>query len=553
MPFLRTRNYKQFEVVDETSDTVLHTFEGAAKANKALPGDEVTLDASKNVILGARAPHPPLAGYLELNSKTTYGLTKKGMPLFLFVPLNPSYPSFIVSSSDRDRSCKKIAVIDFLEWTHDRVLPRGALKQILGPATDLESEEAALLWTACPWNALTEGLTVLEDDCPKRSELKGTTYNIDPEGCKDIDDCVTLFKDGQDWLLTITIADVASAVEEMSAVDCMAANQGQTLYREGVAVKPMLPRYYSEEHCSLIPGHPRRGVSLTLRFDKDLVLAGDPVWSETLITNQKSYSYEDVEGEDVSVLGCMVSALKGHVVDDPHEWIEVLMVLYNTEAAKLLLTAGVGILRVHSAPDLAKLERYAAMDPELKVLASKAAIYTLIGSQETYQHWGLDAAAYCHASSPIRRYADLANQRILKQLIRGNKQGLIVSVPVSDLNERAKVSKGYERDRVFLNALLKEGQREFEALILDLVEESGQVKCVLWIHEWQQKVKCRYALVEILEIGYKVRSADESKNYELKEGLVVRIECGLNLGASRWKDRVVITLLDTETSAAQDL
>jgi exoribonuclease R len=544
MPFLRTKNYKQFEVVDETTDTVLHTFEGAFNANRALPGDEVTLDASKNVILGTRAPHLPLAGYLELNSKTTYGLTKKGMPLFLFVPLNPSYPSFIVSSSDRDRSCKKIAVIDFLEWTHDRVLPRGALKHMIGPAGDLIAEEEALLWTACPWSNLTQGLTVLADDCPKRSELKGTTFNIDPEGCKDIDDCVTLFKDGQDWLLTITIADVASAIEEMSAVDCMAANQGQTLYMNGIAIKPMLPRYYSEEHCSLIPGQPRRGVSLTLRFDKDLVLTGDPVWSETLITNQKTYSYEDVEGEDASTLGCLVSALKGHSIDDPHEWIEVLMVLYNTEAAKLLLTGGEGILRTHSAPDLAKLERYAAMDPELKVLASKAATYTLIGTQETYQHWGLDAAAYCHASSPIRRYADLANQRILKQLIRGNMKGLVVSVPVSELNQRAKVSKGYERDRVFLNALLKEGQREFEALVLDLVEESGQVKCVLWIYEWQQKVKCRYALIEIQESTYRVRSADESKIHELKEGLVVRIECGLNLGASRWKDRVVIRILE---------
>jgi exoribonuclease R len=323
----------------------------------------------------------------------------------------------------------------------------------------------------------------------------------------------------------------------------MAANQGQTLYMDGVAIKPMLPRYYSEEHCSLIPGVSRRGVSLTLRFDKDLVLTGDPVWSETLITNQKTYSYENVEGEDASTLGCLVSALKGYTIDDPHEWIEVLMVYYNIEAAKLLLTGGEGILRMHSAPDRAKLESYAAMDPELKVLASKAATYVLIGSQETYEHWGLEASAYCHASSPIRRYADLANQRILKQLIRGTKKGLVVSVPVSELNQRAKVSKGYERDRVFLNALLKEGQREFDALILDLVEELGQVQCVLWVREWQQKVKCRYALVEKKEDVYTVRSADESRVFDLKEGLAVRIQCGLHLGASRWKDRVIVNLI----------
>jgi len=70
MPFLRTKNYKEFQVVDETTDSVVHTFEGATKANKALPGDEVELDASGSVVLKSRA-NQVIAGYLELNSKTT--------------------------------------------------------------------------------------------------------------------------------------------------------------------------------------------------------------------------------------------------------------------------------------------------------------------------------------------------------------------------------------------------------------------------------------------------------------------------------------------------
>jgi exoribonuclease R len=476
MPFLRTKNYTHFEVVNDTTYAIEHTFEGAANACKALPGDEVALDSSKNITLVARAPHPVLTGYLELNSKTTYGLTKKGMPLYLFVPLNPSYPSFMVSSSSKDRSTKQVALVEFLEWSDSRVLPRGALKELLGPAGDLKAEEAALLWNACPWSNLTQGLIVLEDDCPSRAVIEGTTFNIDPEGCKDIDDCVTLLKDGEDWLLTITIADVASAIEELGAVDCMAAAQGQTLYRDGMAVKPMLPPFYSENECSLVPGVPRRGVSLTVAFNKNLVFC-KPVWSETLITNQTAYSYENfLESTEAETLGRLVSALHGSPVTDPHEWIEVLMIYYNTEAAKLLLSAGVGILRTHSEPDLARLTKYSAIRPELKALASSAAQYTLIGSQATYEHWGLERSAYCHASSPIRRYADLANQRLLKQLIRGNTKSLIISVPMDDLNLRAKVTKGYERDRVFLKALLQHGKRIFDAIVLDLEENEGSVK-----------------------------------------------------------------------------
>ena len=569
MPYLRTKNYKQFEVVDETNDTIIHTFEGAALANKALIGDEVEIDVSGGVVWKARAPHPVLAGYLELNSKTTYGLTKRGAPLYLFQPLNPAYPPFIVSSTEKDRSAKVVALAEFLEW--DRTLPRGSLKKILGPAGNLEAEEEALLWTACPWTGLTKELTVLEDDCPNRVELKGYTFNIDPEGCKDIDDCVTLLKDGEDWHLTITIADVASSIEEMSAVDCMASTQGQTLYRDGVAVRPMLPRFYSEDNCSLLPGVPRRGISLrasTLLFDCSKLQSQPgntpppsgggspvlhtgltaPVWSETTILNNKAYSYEGIKEfclekpEEAAALQQFVNLIAGRSVTDPHEWIEVLMVYYNTEAAKLLMTGGVGILRTHEAPDIARLEKYTAMDPSLAVLASSAATYTLIQPDTTYQHWGLQAAAYCHASSPIRRYADLANQRILKQLIRGNKQGLIVSMPVSDLNQRAKISKGYERDRVFLNALLRTGQRIFDALVLDLVEEEGKVKVALWIQEWQQKVKCRLNGTRI-GAGWRLVAADESRVVDLEEGKKIRIECGINLGASRWKDRLVITIL----------
>jgi len=543
MPFLRTKNYTHFEVINDTTYAIEHTFEGAAHANKALPGDEVALDGSKNVTLVARAPHPVIAGYLELNSKTTYGLTKKGMPLYLFVPLNPAYPSFMVSSSSKDRSIKQVALVEFLEWSDSRVLPRGALKELLGPAGDVKAEETALLWNACPWSNLTQGLTVLEDDCPSRTVVEGTTFNIDPEGCKDIDDCVTLLKEEEGWRLTITIADVASAIEELGAVDCMAAAQGQTLYRDGMAIKPMLPPFYSENECSLVPGTTRRGVSLTVRFNERLEM-GEPVWSETLITNQTAYSYENfLESTEAETLGRLVSALHGSPVTDPHEWIEILMVYYNTEAAKVLLSGGVGILRTHSEPDLARLTKYSAMSPDLRGLASSAAQYTLIGSQATYEHWGLERTAYCHASSPIRRYADLANQRILKQLIRGNTKSLIVSVPMDDLNLRAKVSKGYERDRVFLNALLKDGKRVFESIVLDLEENEGSVKVCLWVPEWQQRVKMRAKLLGKTERVWRIGTADQSGSHELSEGQTVKVECGINVGARRWKDRLITNLV----------
>ena len=489
------------------------------------------LDPSGNLLLKERAPHPPLAGYLELNSKTTHGHTSRGIPLYLFVPLNTAYPSFIVASKETDRSQKRIAVVEFLEWTGH--LPRGAIKHLLGAAGTLEAEEEALLWNACPYKNLTDGLAVLDDDAPQRRLIEGATFNIDPEGCRDVDDCITIVEDAKGVTLTITISDVASCIEELGAVDIMAAAQGQTLYRDGYAVRPMLPPFFSEDHCSLLAGTERRGISLAIRIEDGKVVGEE--WFESTLHNNETYTYDlFLSSSHASSVQRCAAVLVNSESDDPHVWIETFMKYYNLAAAKLLLAAGTGILRTHSEPDLARIEKYKAMDPALGTLATSAASYTLIGTQSSYAHWGVEAAAYCHATSPIRRYADLANQRILKQLIRSKPEGLFVSVPVSDLNMRAKISKGYERDRAFLHAVL-DGSREFEARILDQVEEGDRMKLTLWVPAWQQRIKYRCK-----RLGEQIVSADETVTRTVVEGQILRFRCGVNLGARRWKDRLVI-------------
>ena len=512
---LTTKNYHTFQVIE--NDVIVHTFEGAKKANRCLVGDLVTVQADGSVIQKERAPPITLAGYLELDSKTTYGLNKRGHPLYLFQPLNTAYPPFMVACSEKDRTHKRVALVDTMEWDVSRELPRGALKTLLGPVGDLAAEEEGLLWNACPWKGLTAGFEVEPDDCPKRTKIeRGFTFNIDPEGCKDIDDCLTLEQIGEfEWRVTITISDVASCVKELSGVDCMASVKGQTLYRDGYAIRPMLPVAMSEEACSLLPGTERRGVSLSFLYREGEPFSGIVEWSETLLKNETTFTYDAVPEDLGDTLKDVTGVIAGKPVYDPHEWIEVFMKFYNCEAAKLLMKAEAGILRRHKGADLERLEAYMKIDPRLEMLANSAGEYCLVGDPNT-KHVGLGVDAYCHATSPIRRYADLVNQRILKQVIRGNLEGLVVSMPVSDLNLRAKACRGYERDRVFLKCLLGTGDREFDAVVLEIEDRT-----ILWVPAWQQRTKIQ--TIEGLSVGQ-----------------AIRIRCAMNVGARRWKDRMVI-------------
>lgn len=557
---LYTKDYCHFELHDETTGAVLAAFDGAKTAVPCLPGDAVTWDADKkNLKQLAPGPYPLLAGYLETNSKTTYGLNPRGQPLFLFVPLDTSYPSFLVAAKDSAelRAHKQLALIRVLRWDKGAPFPRGGLERFLGLAGDLAAEEEALLWSACPWTPLTKGFEAAADDAEtagRRVRLTGTTFNIDPVGCKDIDDVLTLERiseaTGEKWVVTITISDVASAVEELTAVDIMAATVGQTLYRDGVAVRPMLPPALSEEACSLLAGTERRGVSLQFEFDADARTVGEWKWLETLVRNDKTYTYESfcTEGTERDVVKSVVEMLEGgREVTDPHEWIEILMKTYNVRAAALLKEASVGVLRRHSAPDQATLERYTALDPALGFLASHAAEYCL-AEEEEVGHFGFGGAPYCHATSPIRRYADLVNQRILKQLIRGNDKSLFVSVSMSDLNRRAKAAKSYERDLCYVRALLGGTERMFRGRIVEAALESSEaaasqrVRLRIWIPEWRRLARASYlCTIAREEAGrYTVVSADGTETFELTVGQEVTVRAALLLGQRRWKDRLLL-------------
>jgi len=224
---LQTKDYDTFTIYSDTGKP-LHHFIGAKRANKCLPGDHVEW-TGMHCTLELRDEYPPIVGTLELTNKSKYGLTSRGIPIYLFTPYNKAYPHFIVGCSEKDVSRNRIALITFGDWDKKSLtFPRGLLKQIIGPSGDYSAEKEALMWQSCPYvypkfNYCPE----LIDNTP-RVKLNGFTFNIDPEGCKDVDDVFTFEPINQiEWTVTITISDVACYVEDCSAVDILASLIGK--------------------------------------------------------------------------------------------------------------------------------------------------------------------------------------------------------------------------------------------------------------------------------------------------------------------------------------
>ena len=533
---LQTKNYIQFIILSDTGKE-LHSFTGAKHANKCIPGDHVCWDTEKNeCILELRDQHPLLVGTIELTNKSTYGLTKRGIPMYLFTPYDKSYPPFIVGCSEKDKRFNKIGLIQLEDWT--ATFPRGSLQKTLGISGDIDAERDALICQACPWKYPKYEYKPIINDNQLRTEISGFTFNIDPEGCKDVDDVLTFEKINNTWKVSISISDVAIYVEDGGAIDIMASLINQTLYnKEGMVIRPMLPSAYSEEACSLLPGKKSYGISL--QFIWDGVSINDITWLETSFHVNKSYTYEEFQESSSPYkepLAAIATYLAKKQISDSHEWIEQMMIFYNMEAGKKLKEAGMGILRRHSAPDREQLEQYDKHLPELRFLAFSAAEYVLAEEEDTI-HYGLLSNTYAHTTSPIRRYADLVNQRIIKRLIQGITDYYIVPLTMYDMNRREKAIKRFARDMDFLDAF--QSNPELTGIIMNKEINDNMTKLTIYISQWKRMISFSYRYVS----ENVVLSRDEKIEIDVSLYRQIQISCTFIMSSRNWKERAIINII----------
>jgi exoribonuclease R len=523
---LETKDYVRFKLVD--NGICIKEFEGVENACKALPGDEVSVDGN----LIKRTDHPPLIGVIHLQSKIKYGMTTRGYPIYLFEPLNKAYPLMIVGSSEKGATTNMLGLAKFESWSDK--YPRANLVRILGPCGDTRVETESLLLRYSPWAYpkmfdLSPAYTKALENRPL---IEGFTFNIDPPGCQDVDDVFTVAKTDIGYTLTISITDVATAIEEGSTLDLYAQKVGQSLYPPGKEPKHMLPPALGTKELSLGIAQLRNCISLRIECDLNKIIRTE--WILAKVVVDKAYTYEMAQndiGQEMCALKSIVEIVSDKPISTSEEWVETLMIYYNKEAGKLLKANNTGILRSHSPPDQERLERWEAIDPSLSKLAYSSATYCAAGASTN--HWGLGLSDYTHASSPLRRYADLYNQRCLIEILKDNP---VVKNPVglcADLNVLGRNAKSFERDIFFLQALTAKGS--VEAKLLEVQEEKQALQ--LWVPSWNRVIRMKCAIKDMI-----VSPKDTREPFTLSLGQTVNLSYYVQYQNARWKDKIVFNI-----------
>ncbi len=203
---------------------------------------------------------------------------------------------------------KVVAEITF--YGDGRRKPEGRIVEILGPAGDpgvdiLSIVRSYQLPEAFSDKTLNQAERVAKPvsaaDCQGRLDLRGwRMVTIDGEDAKDLDDAVSVRKDGENYILGVHIADVANYVQENSALDHEALKRGTSVYLADRVI-PMLPRCLSNGICSLNAGEDRLALSCIMTVNPKGTVISHEV-AETVIRVDERMTYSGVsrilEGQD---------------------------------------------------------------------------------------------------------------------------------------------------------------------------------------------------------------------------------------------------------------
>ena len=117
-------------------------------------------------------------------------------------------------------------------------------------------------------------------------------FTIDGDDTKDIDDAISLEKEGNDYVLGVHIADVSNYVKENTALGDAAYERGTSSYLADTVI-PMIPHKLSNGICSLNEGVIRLSMSCVMKYNSEGKLLDYDIFP-SYIKSSKKMTYKNV-------------------------------------------------------------------------------------------------------------------------------------------------------------------------------------------------------------------------------------------------------------------
>ncbi len=433
-------------------------------------------------------------------------------------PDNKLYPIFLVKKPKQKKFQKyqtnQYVLIKYSEWTTKH--PYATIIDTIGSITIPNTVRYLLYTKNIPVKPFTFINTNIEYSTILQEE---TIFTIDPIGSRDLDDALSIKKDGSRYIIKTYISDVVSILENYKLWNLL-TSQVATVYTQN-KIYTMLPALLSNNMCSLLENQVRKVICTEFIIEANKIIE-IKLYKKNIFIKTNYYYEEDrlLKLEDYQDLYLVLKKLElpfDYDIKDSHDVVEVLMILTNYYCAKELVKKQGGIFRkVDFKGDTSvngELEQFLS---RWKWMKSEYVGYDDSLDMNLF-HDMLQLDIYTHITSPIRRLVDILNQIVIHDFNLSDEAVNFYHTWIKNIkviNENMKAIKKIERYSTLLHSIEESPEKIYCAYILNKYQvyipelqlvyklngigkeyEKISIKIYIFWNDYKQKIR----LMQIME------------------------------------------------------
>ena len=350
-------------------------------------------------------------------------------------------------------------------------------------------------------------------DAGQRKDLTMlSSMTIDGQSTLDFDDAISIEDHGDHYRLGVHIVDVGHFVKKGDLIDREAIARGSSIYMPDQKI-PMLPTSLAEDLCSLKAGQLRPAISILVNLTRfSEIIDYEIVPSMIKVEHQLTYYDVNTIGDDdqrIIILRDIAEKFRqkrmaGGAVQitlpDINVWVgnngEITVSRINRESPARMLVSEIMImanwlmakfLAKHNIPAIYRSQKgprerlyKGAKGTLFQNCMQRKMLSRFVLGTEPENHSGLGLNAYVTATSPIRKYFDLATQRQIRGVLGleapSTSEEIDGMIQVLELPMSHAMKLQHNRHRYWLLKYLEKriGQKE-EAVVLYKKRDNYQI------------------------------------------------------------------------------
>lgn len=290
-----------FVILDGEPDDI---FVPEVNTKGALHGDKVMVMINENPREKGKRKEGTIINIIERGKNEVVGTFEKNKSFGFVIPDNQKFGKDIFIPKDKTQGAvtgHKV-VVKITDYGDASKSPEGTVVEILGHVNDPGVDIMSIIKAFdLPTDFPEDVMRLLDyvpdeietDEVKSRMDIRNLqTVTIDGEDAKDLDDAITISKEGNLYRLGVHIADVTHYVREGAALDKEALKRGTSVYLVDRVI-PMLPHKLSNGICSLNAGVDRLALSCFMDIDDKGNVVGHKI-AETVINVDRRMTYTNV-------------------------------------------------------------------------------------------------------------------------------------------------------------------------------------------------------------------------------------------------------------------